>query len=272
MEHGEEPQGQPAPPGSGAHSAEAFGPPPTAETRVQDPSVPAGAAPAAVLDAPPPVVTDRRLACPRCGEVAEPGQDVCLRCGALVGRAYRPPPSWRLPAALAALGVLLIGAGVGFGVAELTHKKTSHNGPISLTPSQPVAPTPTVTTPPPVAKTPTGPSGPSGASGASGPSGTGGAAAGALLTSWPADKSGWTVVLGKFDDQAKAQDRARAAAAKAISAGVLRGADYKGFPQGQWIAFMGQYDKRAAAARAAKQYAAKGFSGQPHQVTPKKKP
>ena len=82
---------------------------------------------------PPPVVTDRRVPCPRCGELAEPGQEICLRCGALVGRYYRRPPSWRIPAALAALGVLLVGAGVGFGVAELTHHKSAKkSAPVSL--------------------------------------------------------------------------------------------------------------------------------------------
>jgi hypothetical protein len=214
------------------------------------------------------VVDDRRVACPRCGELAEPGQEVCLRCGALVGRSYRRPPSWRLPAALAALGVLLIGAGAGFGVAELTHKKTGKKKPISLTPVQPVAPTPTVTTPPPTTTTPTGPSGPSGPSG---PTGSGGASAGGVLTTWPAGKTGWTVVLTTTNDRKQAEDRARQAAAKSISAGVLHGADFQGFASGKWIAFMGQYDTRAAANRAEKSYGSKGFAGTPRQIKPKKK-
>jgi hypothetical protein len=211
--------------------------------------------------------------CPRCGELAVAGQEVCLNCGALVGRSYRRPPTWRVPAALAALGVLLIGAGAGFGIAELTHKKARKSKPISLTPKQPVTPLPTVTTPPPT--TPTGPSGPSGPSGTSGPSGptstTGGASAGELLTTWPASKTGWTVVLVKLKDQNKARDRARAAARKSISAGIISGADYVGFASDQWIVFMGQYDTRKAAARAAKAYAGKGFTGKPTQITPKKK-
>src|SRR5207248_8590627 len=144
---------------------------------------------------PPPVVTDRRVPCPRCGELAEPGQEVCLRCGALIGRSYRRPPSWRVPAALAALGVLLIGAGAGFGVAELTHHKSSKKktGPISLNPTAPsttapplttTAPTtpPPKTTPPTTTPTTTTPP-------------SGGANAGAPLTTWPSGTRAWTVVL-----------------------------------------------------------------------------
>ena len=241
MEHGEEPQGQPAPP--------AGGPAP---------------------GAPPPAVGEQRVPCPRCGELAEPGQEICLRCGALVGRSYRRPPSWRVPAALAALGVLLIGAGAGFGVAELTHDKSKKKEPISLTPTQPVTSLPTVTTPP---TTPTGPSGPSGPSGTSGPSGpaSGGASAGETLTQWPSGKKGGTVLLTTAKSKKKAQDRAREAARRSISAGVIHGADYQGFGSNEWIACMGQSDTRAAAARAAKAYADKGFSGKPREITPKKK-
>jgi hypothetical protein len=202
--------------------------------------------------------------------LAEPGQEVCLRCGALVGRRYRRPPSWRVPAALAALGVLLIGAGAGFAIAELTHTKGGgKKKPISLTPTVPLTPTappvPTVTTPstattpPTTSTTPTTPTPPSG-----------GANSGALLTPWPTGKRGWTVILLVTRDRARAQARARAAAAAAISAGVLRGAGYAGFKPQEWVAFMGQYDNRAAAARAAKGYATKGFAGKPRFIKPKK--
>jgi len=199
---------------------------------------------------PPPVVSDRRVQCPRCGELAEPGQEVCLRCGALVGRSYKRPPSWRVPAALAALGVLLIGAGAGFGVAELTHHTSSKKktGPISLNPTAPsttapplttTAPTtpPPKTTPPTTTPTTTTPP-------------SGGANAGAPLTTWPSATRAWTVVLITTKDEARARTRAREAARKSISAGVIHGADYAGFAKDEWIVFMGQYPKRAAASRA----------------------
>jgi hypothetical protein len=227
-------------------------------------AAPAGAAAAA----PPPPLADRRVLCPRCGEPAEPGQEVCLRCGAPVGRAYRRPPSWRLPAALAALGVLLVGAGAGFGIAELTHDNKSKKKPISLTPKQPVTPAPTGPTGP---TTPTGPSGPTGATTPSGPSGPTGASTSVTLTSWPAGQKGWTVVLMVGKDRGKVEERARAAARSSISAGVLKGDDYQGFKPGVWVAFMGQYDKREGAQKAKKTYASKGFSGKPREITPKKK-
>ena len=221
---------------------------------------------------PPPVVTDRRIPCPRCGELAEPGQEICLRCGALVGRHYRRPPSWRIPAALAALGVLLVGAGVGFGVAELTHHKSAKkSAPVSLNPTAPrttaapstlTTPSSTTTTAPPKT-TPTTNTAPTTTT----PSG--GANGSAALTVWPSTTRGWTVVLLITRDRAKAMSRARDAARKSISAGVIHGSDYSGFNRADWIVFMGQYPRRDAAVRAQKGYAAKGFSGKPRFIKPK---
>jgi hypothetical protein len=221
---------------------------------------------------PPPVTSDRRNACPNCGEPAEPGQEICLRCGARVARDYRRPPGWRVPAALAALGVLLIGAGAGFGVAELTHKKARKKEPISLTPIRPVTPVPTrtVTAPPPTT-TPTGPSGPNGAAtGPSGPTGaTGGAKPNETLTSWPTGHTGWTVILASSKDRAQAAARARSAAKHSISAGVIRTDSFKHLPRATWMAFMGQYDSKKAASRAQKRYASQGYKGSPLFLQPK---
>ena len=98
----------------------------------------------------------------------------------------------------------------------------------------------------------------------------GGANAGAPLTTWPSATRAWTVVLITTKDEARARARAREAARKSISAGVIHGADYAGFTKDEWIVFMGQYPKRAAASRAAKSYASKGFSGNPRFIKPKK--
>ncbi|MEA2307835.1 MAG: hypothetical protein QOI65_121 [Thermoleophilaceae bacterium] len=244
----EQPQGEPA----GAAGA----PPPDPATL---------AAPAATATAaPPPSTADLRVPCPRCGEPAQPGQEICLNCGALVGRSYRRPPSWRVPAALAALGVLLIGAGAGFGVAELTHGKDKKK-PISLTPSRPVTPSTTATTPPPAATTTTQPTSPT----TTGTTPT--TPQTATLTTWPAGTTGWTVVLTTMPDRNQAEARARSAAGQQISAGVLKGSDYRGFKKTEWVVFMGQYDSKSAAARAGKGYAKKGFPGKPEQIRPKKK-
>lgn len=228
----------------------------------------------AVAAQPPAPVADRRLPCPRCGELAEPGQEVCLRCGALVGRAYRRPPSWRVPAALAALGVLLIGAGAGFGVAELTHDKDKKKKPISLTPKRPVTPAipplattaPTTTAPTTTAPTTTGTTGTT-----TGTTPTGGASAAGTLTNWPPGKAGWTVLLITTTNKSEAEKTARNAAKESISAGILDSDDYIGFQKDSWVAFMGQYDSKSAAKRAAKSYQAKGFSGTPTEIRPKAK-
>jgi hypothetical protein len=98
----------------------------------------------------------------------------------------------------------------------------------------------------------------------------GGANGSPALTVWPSGTRGWTVVLLITKDKAKATSRARDAARKSISAGVIHGADYGGFNRSDWIAFMGQYPKRDAAARAEKGYAAKGFSGKPRFIKPKR--
>jgi hypothetical protein len=256
MANGEEQPGQPARPGSG-------GAPPPDPTTMVTPASTAVAAP------PPPPVADGRVPCPRCGELAEPGQEVCLRCGAMVGRSYRRPPSWRIPAALAALGVLLIGAGAGFGVAELTHHKDSKKKPISLTPKQPVAPRPVPTTPPAVT-TPTTPPTTTPSTTTTAPT-TSPSPGQSALTTWPPGSSGWTVLLTTTTDRKQAEDRAHQAAAQQISAGVLKGSDYAGFASDEWIVFMGQYDSRKAATRAEKGYTKKGFAGLPRQIKAKKK-
>jgi hypothetical protein len=236
----------------------------------QPPDRATAATPAATATAaPPPSTADRRVPCPRCGEPAQPGQEVCLNCGALVGRSYRRPPSWRVPAALAALGVLLIGAGAGFGVAELTHDKDKKKKPISLTPSRPVTPvTPTV---PPAATTtaptPTQPTNPTTTSTTPTTPQTGGTTA---LAIWPAGKAGWTVILTTVTDRKQAEARAQSAAGQQISAGVLKGADYAGFKRDEWVVFMGQYDSRSAASTAGRGYAKKGFPGSPRRIRPKK--
>jgi hypothetical protein len=194
---------------------------------------------------------------------------VCLRCGALVGRAYQRPPSWRVPAALAALGVLLIGAGAGFGVAELTHDDgKDKKEPVSLTPRTPAAPTPpaaTTTAPTTTAPTTTAPTTTDTAPTTTDTTATGGAG---TLTTWPPGKRGWTVLLITTTNKSEAEKQARAAAKKSISAGVVDSDDYKGFQKDSWIAFMGQYDTKTAAKRASDSYREKGFSGTPTELTP----
>jgi hypothetical protein len=176
-----------------------------------------------------------------------------------------------VPAALAALGVLLIGAGAGFGIAELTHHKDKKKKPISLTPKGPVTPVPPVaTTAPTTAPPTTAPTTTSTSPTTTDTTPTGGAGA-ATLTTWPPGKSGWSVVLITTTNKSEAEKTATNAAKESISAGILDSDEFEGFQKGSWVAFMGQYDTKAAAKRAAKSYQQKGFSGTPTRIKPKPK-
>lgn len=255
----DQPEGQPGPAPEGGAPAPA-------------PQPPAGDAPVQAPP-PPPQAADRRLSCPECGEMAEPGQELCLRCGARVGRTYRRPPSWRVPAALAALGILLIGAGVGFAVADLTHNKDSKNKKtvVPLTPTTTAsAPAPTTTTtattaPPTTTNTtPTSPGAARGVVPVPSPGATtntnptGGTSPGKAPASWPAGKTGYTVVLATARTRPAAEASARRATAQGVAAGVLRAADYRSVP-GPWAAFSGQYKTLSVAQAAAKSCHTEGF-------------
>jgi cell division septation protein DedD len=168
--------------------------------------------------------------------------------------------------------VLLIGAGAGFGVAELSHDDGDKKSePVSLTPKTPVAPAApppaaTTTAPTTTAPTTTAPSTTDTAPTTTETTPAGGAGS---LTTWPPGKSGWTVLLITSTNKEEAEKQAREAAKKSISAGVVDSDEFKGFQKDSWIAFMGQYDTKAAAKRASQSYKDKGFAGTPTELTPK---
>lgn len=83
--------------------------------------------------------------------------------------------------------------------------------------------------------------------------------------SWPAGRSGWTVILASV---AEAQGRAdadaiaaRASAAGLPSVGVLRSSDYSSLRPGFWAVYSGVYDTDAQARAALPQAQAAGFAG-----------
>jgi len=187
-----------------------------------------------------------------------------------------PGPPWLGPALLAALGVLLIGAGIGLGAHEIFggkhHRKApaaqatpSRRSPVPLTPTRPTGPT-----------TPSGPATVSpggttagkkggrskavpltpGTGAANKPSGTGGG-----ISSWPAGKTAWTVVLSSAKSKSAAESKARQASGRGIGSGVLNSNDFSSLRHGYWVAFAGQYGSSADAASAAKRYASQGFGG-----------
>ncbi|HEX8066043.1 MAG TPA: SPOR domain-containing protein [Thermoleophilaceae bacterium] len=294
--------GTPEPSGAGAAPPSATdrvdAPPPSAGERVAEPAAPTAAD---RVDAPPPSASDlvapaqpapapAALACPSCGTPAQPGQELCVACGARIARAYHRPPASRLPLVLAVIGVLLLGAGVGYaGYALLSDDEVSKDEAEKAS----VATKPT-TTPNPVPLTgPTGPSGPSGPSGASGPSGVSGPSGtsgptippatreapstpsptpstGATPASWPAGKTAHTVVLVSAKSRSSADSKARQAVGRGVPAGVLHSDDYSSLRPGYWVVFAGQFDSSEEARKAADRYAEQGFSGgYPRLVKPK---
>src|SRR5205085_2101056 len=61
------------------------------------------------------------LACPNCGAPADAGQLMCLECGQRLALGYKRPPSWRLPAAVVAVVLLLAGIGVAIALAAVSN-------------------------------------------------------------------------------------------------------------------------------------------------------
>src|SRR6478609_9313228 len=75
----------------------------------------------AVVFADEPVAAEPEITtCPNCGEPAEAGQLMCLECGARLALDYQRPPSWRLPAAIVGIVLLLAGIGVAIALAAVT--------------------------------------------------------------------------------------------------------------------------------------------------------
>jgi septal ring-binding cell division protein DamX len=175
--------------------------------------------------------------CPNCGTHADPGQLVCLECGARLALDYRRPRGWRPAAAVIAL-VLLVAAAAfvitliavdddskdevaaskaGQATAPATRAKKKSSATAKKKAKQPSSATPT----------------------------TGG------VRSWPSHHDGFTVVLLSSGDEASAREFARNARDDDVDAGVLHSDDYASLEKGFWIVFAGDYDTRAQADRAA---------------------
>src|SRR3954462_3294918 len=77
------------------------------------------------------------LACPNCGAPADPGQLMCLECGSRLALGYRRPPSWRPPAAVGGVCLLIPGIGVAIALASVTDNanKTTAAAPTQAAPA-----------------------------------------------------------------------------------------------------------------------------------------
>jgi hypothetical protein len=226
--------------------------------------------------------------CPRCGVAYEPTQEYCLECGArlpvnrgvvgVLARGWQRrfawyPGDWIWPTIFF---LLLTIAATSVALAANSSRKSSEpyiatspsvsvgpgaaptNVPATSTPATLPVPTnhPTVTNGPlpqppgtatgtaavPTTPTPSNPNG---------------------LTSWPANKSGYTLVLESLPvsgGKAAALARARQAKRNGLTdVGVLTSADYSSLHAGYYVVFSGIYGSASEASAALASAHAKGF-------------
>lgn len=217
--------------------------------------------------------------CPRCGAPFEPDQEYCLECGhrlgatggfrGRLGGAWRArfgwyPGDWIWPVLLA-LVVAIVG-----GIAAVAVASGNGGGkPLVAThpgqPREPVTPpaTATVALPTVPRGTPTT-SGPPSTPSTPPPAQSAKPAASGALTTWPADRQGYTVVLESVPTSAGrslAVARARSALKAGLSqVGVLDSGRYSSLHPGYWVVFSGIYGSAGEAASAQQDAAAKGFT------------
>jgi hypothetical protein len=206
-------------------------------------------------------------ACPSCGAHADVGQLMCLECGSRLALDYQRPPSWRLPAAIVGIVVLLAGAAVAFALAQVTDNagKTAAQAPVQPTatgaggaqpaPGDTQAPTASAPSPPPTSTAPADVA----------PSETTPSAAtpppAAAADGWPAGKEAFTAVLASMPTRAAAEAKLKTARDAGIaSAAILHSDDFPSLNPGYWVVFDGQFDSVSQATSQAEQDRGKGFA------------
>lgn len=227
---------------------------------------------------PPPLAPDPLL-CPRCGAPHDLYQEYCLECGLRLPPPFpvrrevwtRESPVW-LWAALLALLLVAAAAGAIVAVAatgddEKAARTTSQVAttaptvPIITNPETiTIAPPPTtgiITTLPTTSiATTTGFTTTTTATTTTGTTTT-------ALTTWPAGKDGFTVVLKSVPtSQGRGEADAAAQTARANGlpqVGVLNSSDFSSLTPGYYVAFSGVYDTEAQAVAALPNVRAKGF-------------
>jgi len=209
--------------------------------------------------------------CPRCGATRTPDQNYCLECGdALpvvsgrlaaarrrwIGRIGWYPGDW-VWLSLAALVVAAAGAAVAIAVSE--HRHAAHRsfetmaGSISV--REPAIQVPTGQTPTTkvdTSKLPTAPE-------------PGAPTPGNGRTAWPANQTGWTIVLVSYPKtfgHPQALDTASKAAKKGLNqVGVVDSSSYASLQPGYYVVFAGIYASRAEADAAVGTARQAGFPG-----------
>jgi hypothetical protein len=188
------------------------------------------------------------LPCPHCFSAAEPGQLVCLECGASLG--LRPPARRPRRTGLVVLAAVigLAGAvGFGFALSELTSDDAG--GTADAAPAAAVA----------AAR-----DAPAGGVAGSAEAGDGPVA----LAPWPEGERGYAVILVTSSDEAGARKVAWDAARSGLEAGLLRSDEHAELGEGLWLVFAGRYDDAPAAERAAERLGARYSGAYVQQVVP----
>ena len=195
--------------------------------------------------------------CPRCGAAMTDRQEWCLNCGAAVGTQVVAAPGWRMPIAIGGLILAIAALAVAIAIVQLADDtdEVAQNQPAAA-PSPPPAttPAPAITPDPALTPDPTLPE----ASGQETPEPTPEEtpeptpeSSGTADAEWPADESGWTVVLASDSSEADARDRADDFAADGISGvGVLESDSFSSLKSGFWVVFAGRYDSQSEASDA----------------------
>ena len=204
------------------------------------------------FDDEPRAVEPEVLTCPNCGAPADAGQLMCLECGSRLALDYQRPPSWRLPAAIVGVVLLLAGIGVAIALAAVTSDagKTA-----AVAPTQPAAAAPqsAPADTPATGATPTPTPAPTTSTATPAPTDTGTTATptpapAPSAAGWPPGKNGFTVILASMPSQAEAQKKLDAAKAAGITtAAILHSDDFPTLNPGYWVVFDGQYDSIDAA-------------------------
>jgi hypothetical protein len=175
---------------------------------------------------------------------------MCLECGGRLALDYQRAPSWRLPAAIVGLVVLLAGIGVAIALAAVTNDaaKTTAAAPTQQVPAaqSPPGDTPPTTsqaTPAPQQPAPTTTTPATGGTPPATAAGTPGTPTPAAASGWPPGKSAFTVIIASMPTRAAAEQKLQAAKDAGItSAAILHSDDFPTLRAGYWVVFDGQYD------------------------------
>ena len=193
-------------------------------------------------------------ACPNCGAPADPGQLMCLECGSRLALDYQRPPSWRLPAAVVGVVLLLAGIGVAIALAAVTNNADKTTAAAPTQSATAPAPAPAGDTPAGTASTPTPAPASTSATPASGTSATPAPTSSSTTATpaptatpassgWPPGKSAFTVILASMPSKSDANAKLKAAQAAGITgAAMLHSDDFPTLRAGYWVVFDGQYD------------------------------